>query len=325
LETMGGTHAKSHEPGIVLAQASSAGLGSGVSISRISWHGWSDCFLIENGIVEVIVVPHIGRVMHFGLAGQKAGCFWQNHALDGQSHQKNSRDWSNFGGEKCWPAPQSDWPRLQGRGWPPPAAFDSLPMQTDAAGRSIAMTSPLDPALGIQLVRHVELEPGNPVMRIRSEFRKLFGSPIRTGVWTIAQMREPERVSMLLSPKSRFADGYVRLRKGEPANLRIEGQVLMLSRHPREYVKIGADAASLAWVGQDCVVRIDAQSSPGDYPDGGCLTEIYTNPDPLQYVELETLGPLTTIGPGEQIDRTTVYTVRPRSTPDPVAEALSAF
>ena len=313
------------EPGIVLAQSSAAGQDSGASISRISWHRWPDCFLIENSIVEAVVVPAIGRVIHFGLAGQKSGCFWQNRALDGQLHQKASSEWSNFGGEKCWPAPQSAWPRLQGRGWPPPAAFDSLTMQADAASGSIRMTSPLDPALGIQLVRHIELEPGKPVMRIRSEFRKLFGSPTQISVWTIAQMREPERISMLLSPNSRFAEGYVRLQKGEPANLKIQGQVLLLSRHPREQVKIGADAASLACVGPDYVIRIDAQSGPGDYPDGGCLTEVYTSPDPLQYVELETLGPLTTIATGDQIDRTTVYTVRPRSTPDAVAEALSAF
>jgi len=334
VESMDGTRAALPEPGIVLARASSAGQVSGsgsgesnsrMSISRVSWHGWSDCFLIENGVVEAIAVPAIGRVMHFGLAGQKAGCFWQNRALDGQMHQKASSEWSNFGGDKCWPAPQSAWPRLQGRGWPPPAAFDSLPMQANAASGSIGLTSPLDPALGIQLVRHVELEPGKPVMRIRSEFRKLFGSPVQTSVWSIAQLREPERVSMLLSPKSRFPDGYVRLMKGEPASLKIDGQVLLLSRHPRDQVKIGADAASLACVGPDYVIRIDAQSGPGEYPDGGCLTEVYTSPDPLQYVELETLGPLTTIGTGVQIDRTTVYTIRPRSTPDAVAEALSAF
>jgi len=305
VESMDGTHAELPEPGIVLAQTPSAGRvsssASGVSISRVSWHGWSDCVLIQNGMVEAVVVPAIGRVIHFGL------------------------EWSNFGGDKCWPAPQSAWFRLQGRGWPPPAAFDSLPMQADAASGSIRMTSPLDPALGIQLVRHIELDPGKPVMRIRSEFRKLFGSPTQISVWTIAQMREPERVSMLLSPKSRFDGAYVRLQKSEPANLKIEGQVLLLSRHPREQVKIGADAASLACVGPDYVIRIDAQPGPGEFPDGGCLTEVYTSPDPLQYVELETLGPLTTIATGEQIDRTTVYTVRPRSTPDPVAEAMSAF
>jgi hypothetical protein len=78
-------------------------------------------------------------------------------------------------------------------------------------------------------------------------------------------------------------------------------------------------------VGRNCVVRIDAESGPGDYPDGGCVTEVYTNPDPLKYVELETLGPLTTMNVGDQIRQTTVYTVKPRSTSNPEDEGRGAL
>ncbi len=63
----------------------------------------------------------------------------------------------------------------------------------------------------------------------------------------------------------------------------------------------------------------------GQYPDDGCVTQVYTNPDPLAYVELETLGPLTNMRVGDRIERTTVYTVWPRTTPDAHAEALKAF
>jgi len=48
-------------------------------------------------------------------------------------------------------------------------------------------------------------------------------------------------------------------------------------------------------------------------------------PRPLQYVELETLGPLATMNPGDRIEQTTVYTVTPRSTTDLTAEARDAF
>jgi hypothetical protein len=111
----------------------------------------------------------------------------------------------------------------------------------------------------------------------------------------------------------------------EPADLKIDGQVLTLARHPRELVKIGTDGTSLAWVGKSCVVRIDAEPGPGEFPDEGCITQVYTNPDPLQYVELETAGPLTTMSIGDHIERTVVYTVLPRSTPDPRSEARRVF
>jgi hypothetical protein len=111
----------------------------------------------------------------------------------------------------------------------------------------------------------------------------------------------------------------------EPADLKIDGRLLSLRRHQRQHVKIGTDGSSMAWVGPNCVVRIDAETRPGEYPDGGCSTEVYTCPDPLQYVELETLGPLATMNPGDRIEQTTVYTVTPRSTTDLEAEARKAL
>jgi len=111
----------------------------------------------------------------------------------------------------------------------------------------------------------------------------------------------------------------------QPADLKIDGAVLSLARHPRELVKIGTDGTSLAWVGKNCIVRIDAEQGPGEYPDGGCITQVYTNPDPLPYVELETVGPLVTMSIGDRIERTAVYTVSRRSAPNPQSEALKAW
>jgi hypothetical protein len=38
----------------------------------------------------------------------------------------------------------------------------------------------------------------------------------------------------------------------------------------------------------------------GQYPDGGVTMEIYSN---SEFIEVEKLGPLTTIGPGQEIGR----------------------
>jgi hypothetical protein len=294
-------------------------------VERISYHGWSDCYRIANAQVEAVIVPAIGRVMQLRLVGESSGAFWENRALDGQLHDAASNDWINFGGDKCWPAPQEHWTGQQGRDWPPPEAFDARPVEAVARARGVIATSPLDPDFGIQVVRCVELDAGQPIMRIRTEYRKLHGHAVRVGIWTVTQMQEPERVCILLPSKSKFTSGYVRLLAAEPADLKIDGRLLSLGRHARKHAKIGSDANSMAWVGHNCVVRIDAQSGGGEYPDGGCVTEVYTNPDPLKYVELETLGPLATMNAGDRIEETTVYTVTPRSTPDLAAEARKAF
>jgi hypothetical protein len=292
-----------------------------VSVERIAYHGWPDCLHINNGRVEAIVVPAIGRVMQLRLSGDGAGGFWENRALDGQLHPHIQNQWMNFGGDKCWPAPQTDWPRLQGRDWPPPAGFDARPMGAAVTECGVVLTSPVDPAYGIQVVRHVELEVDHPILRIRTEYLKLVGSAVRVGIWTITQMQTPERACMMLSVPSNFDGGYISLREAEPAGLKIEGRLLSLECHPSELVKIGSDASSLAWVGQSCAVRIDAEQGPGEYPEGGCVTQIYTNPEPEPYVEMETLGPLANLSIGDRIERTTLYTVFPRSVADPEAEA----
>ena len=296
-----------------------------VSVERLCYHGWPDCYLISNGRVEAAIVPAIGRVMQLRLKGEAEGAFWENRALDGQLHDAGSNDWINFGGDKCWPAPQTVWTGQQGRDWPPPAAFDARPAEAAASERGVVVTSPIDPGFGIQVMRHVELDASQPVMRISTEYRKLIGGAVRVGIWTITQLQEPEHVCILLAAESKFAAGFVRLLAAEPADLKIDGRLLSFGRHARQRVKVGTDGSSLAWVGRNCVVRIDAEVGPGEYPDGGCVTEVYTNPDPLKYVELETLGPLTTMNVGDRIEQTTVYTVMPRSTPDPEAEARRAL
>ena len=298
---------------------------SNLAVTKIPYHGWPDCYLISNGGVEAIVVPAIGRVMQLRLAGKEDGALWENRALDGQLHKPGSHEWINFGGDKVWPAPQSAWAQQQGQDWPPPAGFDSSPMEANACERGVVLTSTIDPAFGIQVIRHVELDVELPVMRIRSEFRKVVGHAVKASVWTITQLQEPERVFVPLCKRSKMPDGFIRLTKAGPEDLRIDDCLLSLGHHRVKCTKIGTDATSMAWVGQDLVVRIDAEAGPGDYPDGGCITQVYTSPNPLSYIELETLGPLVTMSAGDRIVRTTTYTITPRSESDPEAEARNIF
>ena len=251
--------------------------------------------------------------MQLRLKGESDGAFWENRALDGQLPAADSQDWNNFGGDKCWPAPQSAWPAIQGREWPPPVAFDSRAMEATVTERGVMLTSMVDPGYSIQVVRQIELNAKEPNLQIRTVYRKLAGVPVQVSVWTITQLREPERVFLLLPEESKFAEGFVRLMEGEPEALRVAGGLLSLARHCGVCAKIGSDALSMVWVGEHCAVRIDAEAGTGEYPDGGSITEIYTNPDPLAYVELETLGPLAELHVGEQMERSAVYTILPRT------------
>ncbi|MGA2535217.1 MAG: hypothetical protein ABSF53_04320 [Terracidiphilus sp.] len=270
-------------------------------------------------------MPSIGRVMQFRLAGDANGTFWENPALAGRMAGTHTDEWFNFGGDKCWPAPQSAWQQQQARAWPPPPGFD-CPQMTAIIGESeLILTSQVDAAWGIQIVRSIALEPRKPIMRIHSEYHKTLGSPVQAGIWSITQMQEPEAVCIHLNSASSLTNGYLRLFDAEPKGLMLERGVLSFARHREAYTKIGADGAALAWIGPTSVVRIDVEPQMGEYPDGGCITEIYTNPNPLNYVELETLGPMSYMNIGDRMHLNVTYTISPRSNLDSLGETESIF
>lgn len=282
-----------------------------VSVKHISYHGWTECFHLSNSLVEAVVVPAIGRIMHFGLIGESESAFWQNREMDGLLPRADATKWANYGGDKCWPAPQSAWLQQTGRNWPPPPAFDAGPVQATVEGHAVVLASPIDPSFGVQMLRTVMLDPIHPRMSILTEFRKLQGPPVKLAIWTITQLADPEAI--LVPVSASFPRGYQPLLEAEPAALERQGRLLSFRRNSINFNKIGSDSSCVAWLGKNLALRIDAESGPGVYPDGGCLIEVYTNPDPQKYVELETLGPLQILRPGDQIRRTTSYTVMPRA------------
>jgi len=125
-----------------------------------------------------------------------------------------------------------------------------------------------------------------------------------------------------------FTNGYAQLGNGMPAQFRNTNTVISFTRDAAAAHKLGFDSGVLVWVGANVALRIDAPRLSGlpasSYPDGGCSTEIYTNPGTnAAYVELESLGPLYLLPPGAKKDFVTTYTLFHRTQTDPDAEALS--
>lgn len=288
---------------------------------KINYHGWPDSYVLGNGAVEVVVVPAIGRVMQFRLAGTD-GVFFENRALDGKAPDPVSAEWGNFGGDKSWPSPQADWEKVTKRSWPPPVAFDSMPVEARVQGRGLELVSAVDPAYGIRERRRIELAVDAPRMTITTSYVKERGDPVKVGVWVITQMSEPERAFIVLPSNSQFRSGYTRLEGALPANLKVEDGLLSLVRDMKDSAKIGTDGGTLLWMNSQYVLRIDSpRVEGGDYPDQGSSAEIYTNKDPLAYIELETLGPLSTMKVGDHIERTNTYTLLQRTSGDAMTEA----
>ncbi len=296
--------------------------GRSVEVWRGEEGGWKEAVIVRSREVEAVIVPSVGRVMQFRFRGEGSGPFWENEGLVGGVPDAEAKEWRNFGGDKTWPAPQGDWPGVVGRAWPPPRAFDAMAVEAVVRGDWVELVSPVDPQYGIRTRREVRLEPGRPVMTIRTIYEKVEGEPRKVSVWVITQLRDPAAVFVPLPGRSIFPEGYVRQSKELPANLRRSEGGLWMTRGPKTATKIGTDAGRLLWIGEREALLIDSpREAQGVYPDQGSSAEVYTNPDPAAYVELEMLGPLRELKRGDRIERVNRYTLFRRREKTVEAEA----
>jgi hypothetical protein len=297
------------------------------TVAPLEYHGWPGCLRLENGVVEAFVVPAVGRVMQLRLLGEE-GVFWENRDLFGALPDPASEEWANFGGDKAWPAPQSAWRRH----FPPPPAFDTLPFMArrirgvEGVGDAVLLTSPVDPTLRLRIVRRIELEPGEATLRIETSFEKTAGTPVEVSVWIVSQLVDPAGVFLPLPEPSLFARGYDLQTDEPPPGLEVSGGILSLRRSSSSCHKIGTDGENLVWVGERHALLVESPRLPGaPYPDNGCSVEVYTNDDPLAYVELETLGPLVRLARGERTSRVSTYRLFRRSEAAPLEEARAVL
>jgi hypothetical protein len=300
-----------------------------VTVTKDSFHRW-DALVLRNRVVEVTVVPAIGRIMQIALRdgdrdGRAAqGPLW-SHPKIGSDLGGDENGWINLGGDKAWPAPQSRWEEIAGKGWPPPGTFDASPFESKIIGDTVELLSAVDPAYGLRVRRTIALDPEKPSVIVETAYEKVAGGPIRAGVWIITQLVSPERIFMRLPGRSTFPGGFAQRFPDRPKDLMVDGRLLSLARDPAAKTMLVSDGDALLWLGSAVHLLIEAVTEAHDpsdeWPDGA-HAQIYTSSDEaLPYVELELLSPLRDLGLGERASLRVRYTLETRTSADPIAEA----
>jgi hypothetical protein len=278
-----------------------------ISIEKINYQGWANSWQVTNGAVELVVTGDVGpRVMRYGFAGGQN--FFKEFA--GQMGKTGEAAWQPRGGHRVWIAPEHIV-----KSYAPDNAAVAIQVQGDA----IVCTGPVEALTGMEKKITVRMSPAGSAVELIHEVRNAGTEPYHLAPWILTmfaqggagihgfpprgthpEMLEPTNPLVMWAfthlddPRWRLSRKYLVLRQ-DPKNSNPQ-KLGTYNRHTW-----GAYLLN----GELFVKRYEAVAAPSAYPDFGCTFETFTNADIL---ELETLGPLTTLAPGASVSHTERWT-----------------
>lgn len=269
-------------------------------IDKTNYQGWPNSYRISNGEVELVITSDIGpRIMRYGFVGGQN--FFKE--FPDQLGTSGEPGWVPRGGHRLWIAPEDPV-----RSYAP----ENGPVQIEMKDGVVTATQPVEPLTGIEKQITVSMAPSGSGVEVNHRLRNAGASPYRLAPWALTMLApsgtgihgfpprgtHPEMLAPanplvmwaftdLGDPRWRLSRKYLALRQ-DPEN---PVPQKLGSFHPRTW---GAYLLN----NELFVKRYEAAGDPTAYPDYGCSFETFTNAD---FLELETLGPLTTLAPGSAV------------------------
>lgn len=261
----------------------------------IEFLGWPNCLRLSNGRVELIVTRDVGpRILHYGLVGGRNAF----RVFPEQAGLTGGDEWHLFGGHRLWHAPEQ-----KPRTYQP----DNLPVDCDPRPDGARLVQPVEPLTGIEKALEIRLQEGTHVI-VSHSLTNLGVWPVRLAPWALTVMA-PGGVAILPEPPpgtpdqllpNRVVALWPYTRAGDP-RLLWGDRYLRVRPDPQRAapVKVGMPAAEgwCGYVNQGHLFLKRVHFQPkAVYPDFGSGLECYAAGD---FLELETLGPLVELEPGE--------------------------
>lgn len=272
-------------------------------IEKIAWKGWNNCYRLTNGEVELIVTADVGpRVMRYAYVGGD-NLFLEIEAELGGT---NESTWKLRGGSRVWVAPEDASPRTY--------AVDNAPVEIHKVGGVLTATSPVEPASGLQKRISLQLARKGSKVEVTHSLHNAGRKSQTLAPWVLSMMR-PGGVGITGFPPRGTHPEVL-----QPTNplvmwafsdlsdkrWRFTKKYLVLKQDPKQKApqKLGLfnpqTWGAYLWRGTLFLKQYTAEEGRA-YPDMGCSYETFTNGDVL---EIETLGPLTQLKPGEWLHHT---------------------
>lgn len=270
-----------------------------VKVEKTEYKGWANCYRVTNGEIELIVTGDVGpRIIRFGFVGGQ-NLFKEFAEQLGHSGEDK---FQLRGGDRVWKAPEDPVAT-----WAP----DNVAVSIQVTPMGLIAREPIEPLTNLQKEIEISMASSGTAVTVshRIANRSLF--PLEFAPWALTMMaqggtavtgfpprgKHPEHLEAtnplvmwaytdLSDPRWSFTKKYMTLRQ-DPKN--------------SEAQKIGlfnTDTWAAYILNNDVFVKRVNSDPAKTYPDFGCSFETFTNND---FLEMETLGPMTTVLPGHTV------------------------
>jgi hypothetical protein len=275
-------------------------------LARFSYRGWNNAYRLSNGVIDLVITADVGpRILFYGFRNEENLL----HEVDQDAGKTGGTEFRLYGGHRLWVSPEVE------RTYYP----DNNPVavaQQDQATRFTAQPEELPPGTNLQKELEVELAATGTEVRITHRIRNHNTGPTALAPWSPTMMRAGGRVILPLPPRIGMDKDHL-LPVGvfgvwsftDLADPRwVLGTSYIQLRHladpqGRFQEQMGGIYNSAGWGAYFrqgyLFVKRAAVMRGAPYPDFGCNFEVFTNPD---FIELETLGPLVELRPGEVVE-----------------------
>jgi hypothetical protein len=279
-----------------------------VRIEKTPYKGWPNSYRISNGTVEAVVTSDVGpRVIRYGFVGGQ-NLFKEFAEQMGKSGEK---DWQARGGHRLWIGPED---RVKSY------APDNGPIHIEIHGDVLEATEPVEPLTGLEKKITVRMAATGTAVEVVHQLRNAGKEPYHLAPWSLTMLAQGGTGIHGLPERGKYPDklaatgplvlwAYTNL---IDPRLQLREKYLILRQDAKNAVaqKIGSynhdTWGAYLLNGELFVKKTQARAEPTAYPDYGCSFETFTNAD---FLELETVGPLILLKPGDAVTHTEHWTL----------------
>lgn len=288
-----------------------------MEIEIINYGGWPDTLRIFNNEAELLVTTNVGpRIISYRIGDQK-NVF---HIAENELGSSGEADWKIRGGHRLWLAPEDMTLSYHADNHSVAWRRDNDEVVIESLQNN---PSPIRKILGVRLAQN------GPQVAVRHTIVNEGLSPIRLAIWGLSVMRGGGVAIIPQPPMGTHPRDFLPNRTlilwpytqlNDPRWIRGENHWLLHQKKNFPPLKFGLAHAQrhIAYANDGSLFVKTFDLIPEEiYPDNGSNFETFVNAD---FLEIESLGPLKTLHPGESTSHTETWNLFATKNPPPLHE-----